>query len=226
MTRRVAAVSIAAGGVLYASWFLQWIVPTDLNAMTSYISELSAVDQPNHWIFRATDFTAGILLIVGSITALASTVRTRWAVAGWVSLALFGLASISDSQSPMRCAETASARCAELGRLDQLGLRDNLHSFTSAGEDLFFGLTMVCLMVVAWRIGAPSRLRHIATVVAALIVIAWAWTTVEAAHFELRDVDDVLGLAQRTEVTLIGVWLVLVSFALLRIRSERPTPVS
>lgn len=224
MTRRIAALAIAAGGILYAAWFLQWIAPTDLSAVSSYISELSAADQPHHWIFRGTDLVAGILLIIGSIAALRSTTRTRWAVAGWVSLALFGVSSISDSQSPMKCAETANARCARLGELDELGLRDNLHTFTSAGEDLFFGVAMICLMVVAWRIGAPSRLRRIATTVAVLIVIAWAWTTASAARFELRHIDSFLGVAQRTEVTLMGVWLVLVSIALLRARSDhRPS---
>lgn len=226
MTRRVAAAAIAAGGILYAAWFLQWIVPTDLSAVTSYISELSAADQPHHWVFRATDLTAGILLLIGSVAALRSTIRSRWAVAGWISLALFGVSTISDSQSPMRCAETASARCARLGRLDELGLRDNLHTFTSAGEDLFFGITMICLMVVAWRIGVPSRLRQVATTVAVLIVISWAWTSAATARFELGDVDKVLGLAQRTEVTLIGIWLVLVSFALLRVPAERQRGVS
>lgn len=225
MIRRVAAVAIAAGGILYAAWFLQWIVPTNLDAVTSYISELSASDQPHHLVFRSADLVAGILLIVGSIAALATTTRSRWAIAGWVSLTFFGMSTISDSQSPMRCAETANATCARLGRLDELGFRDDLHTFTSAGEDLFFGLTMVCLMVVAWRIGAPSRLRHVATIVAGLIVIAWAWTTASAARFEIDHINDVLGLAQRTEVTLIGLWLVLVSVALLRPEADRPPVV-
>lgn len=223
--RRVAAVTIAGGGALYAAWFLQWIVPTDLSAVSSYISELSAADQPHHWVFRSSDLIAGIMLIVGSIAALISTQRNRWAVAGWVSLLLFGASTISDSQSPMRCAETASAGCARLGALDELGFRDNLHTFTSAGEDLFFLLTMVCLMVVAWRIGAPSKLRHLATTIAILIVISWVWTTASAAKFELRHINDVLGIAQRTEVTLMGVWLVLVSIALLRARADQTLPV-
>lgn len=226
MTRRIAALAIAIGGVLYASWFIQWIVPTKLNPISSYISELSASDQPYPLIFRSVDFTAGVLLIVGSIAALTSGARSRWAVCGWVSLLLFGASTISDSQSPMKCAETASAQCARLGALDQLGVQDTLHSFTSAGEDLFFGLTMLCLMVVAWRVGAPSRLRHVATAVAMLIVGAWAWTTVSEARFELDHVDVVLGLAQRTEVTLIGVWLVLVSLALLRRQSPSELPVT
>ncbi len=216
MTRRVAALAIAAGGILYAAWFLQWIVPTHLSPVTSYISELSASDQPHHLIFRAGDLIAGSLLIIGSVAALMSTPRSRWAIAGWSSLALFGASSISDSQSPMRCAETASAHCARLGALDQLGLRDNLHTFTSTGEDLFFGLTMFCLLMVAWRMGAPTRLRRVATTIAVLIAIAWAWTTVSAARFELHHIDHLLGVAQRTEVTLIGVWLVLVSVAILR----------
>lgn len=221
MTRRIAALAIAAGGVLYSAWFLQWLIPTDLSAVSSYISELSATDQPHHWIFRSLDLASGILIIVGSIAALLSTPRTRWVMAGWGSLLLFGASTIADSQSPMSCAETASVRCARLAELDEVGWADNLHTFTSVGEDLFFGLAMLSLMIVAWRAGVPLVLRRVAMTASAGIVVAWAWTL--AAEFEFLLIDDQLGIAQRLEVTLIGVWLVLVSVELLR-RPDRARP--
>ncbi|MEO6472904.1 MAG: DUF998 domain-containing protein [Aeromicrobium sp.] len=222
--RKVGAIAIAAGGILYASWFVQWVVPTNLSAMSSYISELSASNQPHHLVFRATDLAAGMLLIVGSTAALLSTIRSRWAVTGWVSLLLFGASTIADSQSPLPCAATADPHCDHLSDLGQLGWADSLHTFTSAGEDLFFGLTMLSLMIVAWRIGVPIGLRRAATAIAIGIVLAWAWTLGAAAEFELHlingelRINDQLGVAQRTEVSLIGVWLVLVAIGLLRSR--------
>jgi hypothetical protein len=224
VTRRIAAVAIAAGGVLYAGWFLQWLVRTDLSAMSSYISELSAADQPNHWVFRSTDLASGILIIVGSIAALLSTPRTRWAVAGWVSLILFGASTIAESQTPMSCAETASTRCARLADVGELQWTDGLHVVTSAGEDFFFGVAMLSLMIVAWHAGVPMMLRRIATTVAVAIVIAWAWTLAAAAEFELLHSNDLLGFAQRIEVTLIAIWLVLLSIELLRVRTPRSVP--
>lgn len=226
MTRKIAALTIAAGGILYAAWFLQWIVPTDLSAASSYISELSADDQPSRWVFRACDLASGSLLVVGSIAALRSTVRTRWALAGWISLALFGLSTISDSQTPLPCAATSEPHCERLSDLGQLGIADSLHTVTSAGQDFFFGLTMVCLMVVAFRIDMPNVLRRLASGVAIAVVAAWAWTLTAAAEFELSFINDHLGVAQRTEVTLMGTWLVLVSVALLRVRrpATRPPP--
>lgn len=221
MTRRIAAISIAAGGILYAAWFMQWIVPTQLSAATSYISELSADNQPNRWVFRATDLAAGILLVIGSIAALRSTIRTRWAVLGWASLLLFGISTISDSQSPLPCAATAEAACERLSDRGELGFADTLHAFTTAGEDFFFATTMLCLLVVAWQIGAPIVLRRVALIVAVLIVMAWAGTVAVFFEFELFGVNDHLGVPQRIEVTLMGVWLVVVSVAILRIRRIR-----
>lgn len=227
MTRRIAAISIAVGGILYAAWFIQWIVPTHLNAATSYISELSADNQPNRWVFRGTDLAAGILLVIGSIAALRSTIRQLsltergWAVLGWASLLLFGISTISDSQSPLPCAATAEAACERLSDRGELGFADTLHVFTTAGEDFFFATTMLCLLVVAWQIGAPVVLRRVALIVAILIVMAWAGTVAVFFEFELFSVNDHLGVPQRIEVTLMGVWLVVVSIAILRIRRIR-----
>jgi len=128
---RVAAILIASGGVLYAAWFLQWIVPTDLSATSSFISELSATDQPHHWLFRTTDLLAGVSLVLGSVAAMSSTPRSRWMLTGWASLLLFGVSTIAD-----------------------------------ASEDLFFGMAMLSLMVVAWRSGVPVVLRRVAMAVA------------------------------------------------------------
>ena len=147
--------------------------------------------------------------------ALRSTIRTRWAIFGWVSLLLFGISTISDSQSPLPCAATAEAACHRLSERGQLGFADTLHAFTTAGEDIFFATTMLCLLVVAWQIGAPVVLRRIALMVALLIVLAWAGTVAAAYEFELLATNDHLGVPQRIEVTLMGVWLVLVSIALL-----------
>lgn len=224
--RRTAAVLIALGGVLYAAWFLQWIVPTRLNATSSYISELSATDQPHHWFFRAADMSAGVALVLGSVAAMWSTPRSRWMLAGWGSLLLFGMSTTADSQSPLQCAPTASVRCARLHELGAFGGADGLHTITSAGEDFFFGVAMLSLMVVAWRLGLPVVLRNIALIVAVCIVIAWVWTLAAAAEFEFLHINDQLGVAQRSEVTLIGVWLVLVSVELLRDRGYPSSPAT
>lgn len=222
MMRRAAAILIASGGVLFAAWFLQWIVPTDLSATSSFISELSATDQPHHWLFRTTDLLAGLSLVLGSVAAMSSTPRSRWMLTGWASLLLFGVSTIADSLTPLSCAATASESCRRLTEHGEPGGAFSLHLFASAGEDLFFGVAMMSLMVVALRSGVPVVLRRVAMAVAVAIVVAWAWTLAAAAEFEFLHIDDQLGIAQRVEVTLTGLWLVLVSVELLRVRADRP----
>jgi hypothetical protein len=223
MMRRAAAILIASGGVLYAAWFLQWAVPTDLSATSSYISELSATDQPHHWLFRTTDLLAGLSLVLGSVAAMSSTPRSRWMLTGWASLLLFGVSTIADSLTPLSCAPTASESCRRLTEHAKPGGTVSLHLFTSVAEDLFFGVAMLSLMIVAWRIGVPVVLRRVATGVMGAIIVSWAWTLAAAAEFEFLHIDDQLGVAQRTEVALTGAWLVLVSIELLRVRADRPS---
>jgi len=225
MMLRVAAILIASGGVLYAAWFLQWIVTTDLSATSSFISELSATDQPHHWLFRTTDLLAGVSLVLGSVAAMSSTPRSRWMLTGWASLLLFGVSTIADSLTPLSCAATASESCKRLAEHGEPGGAINLHLFASASEDLFFGMAMLSLMVVAWRSGVPVVLRRVAMAVAVAIVVSWAWTLAAAAEFEFLHIDEQLGIAQRVEVTLTGVWIVLVSIELLRVRAGRPSPI-
>ncbi|MFJ5550256.1 DUF998 domain-containing protein [Streptomyces sp. NPDC093225] len=72
-TRPVAAL-LGLGAAAYTAWVLEVVLATGLDPIRTYVSELAAEDQPLGGLFRATDFTAGLLVFAGALLAL-----VRWA---------------------------------------------------------------------------------------------------------------------------------------------------
>ena len=64
------ALLIGLAGAAYAAWVLEVVLSTGLNPIETYVSELAAQDQPLGGLFRATDFTAGLLAFGGGMLAL------------------------------------------------------------------------------------------------------------------------------------------------------------
>lgn len=103
---------VAAVAVLYNSWVWAPVVAQN-PALTGYLSELAALDQPGSGFFRIADVLAA--LGVAGI-ALAGTRRWRdWLGAGakWTAgaLAAFAAFTILDAIFPMPCATTFDAAC-------------------------------------------------------------------------------------------------------------------
>lgn len=71
---RVAALT-GLGAAAYTAWVLEVVLSTGLNPIRTYVSELAAQDQPLGGLFRATDFTAGLLVFAGGLLALVRLAR-------------------------------------------------------------------------------------------------------------------------------------------------------
>ncbi|KIF03657.1 hypothetical protein PL81_23010, partial [Streptomyces sp. RSD-27] len=102
---------VGLGAAAYTAWVLEVVLSTGLDPIEAYVSELAAQDQPLGGLFRATDFTAGLLVFLGGLLALVRLVRLvrypqarrPWAVAGWAGVALFGAATAADAWLPLSC---------------------------------------------------------------------------------------------------------------------------
>ncbi|MEU9036610.1 DUF998 domain-containing protein, partial [Streptomyces sp. NPDC048352] len=64
------ALLVGLGAAAYTAWVLEVVLSTGLNPIEAYVSELAAQDQPLGGLFRATDFTAGLLVFLGGLLAL------------------------------------------------------------------------------------------------------------------------------------------------------------
>ncbi|MEE4425462.1 DUF998 domain-containing protein [Streptomyces bugieae] len=74
--RRVAAAVLLLGAAAYTAWVLELVLATGLDPVRAYVSELAAADQPLGGLFRATDLTAGLLVLAGALTAMTATAMT------------------------------------------------------------------------------------------------------------------------------------------------------
>ncbi|WP_246491369.1 DUF998 domain-containing protein [Actinomadura alba] len=202
----VASAGMAA--VTYASFVLESVLSPDSDIVNGYVSELSAADQPAHLVYNITDFITGALVIVTAATALVTLRRRPWAVTGWLFLLMFGVAIIGDAAFPLDCAPSRNTTCALLERAGKVSFAHQFHSVTSVSAITCATVGLFALSIAARRHGWwPSLARWgrplaLANVLAAVAVVA------------LMTVGRWLGLAQRVQITILCLNLLLIAWAL------------
>ncbi|MFE7551402.1 DUF998 domain-containing protein [Streptomyces gardneri] len=238
---KAAAVLLGLGALAYTSWVLEVLVRTGLDPIRTYVSELAAADQPLGGLFRATDLVAGLLVLAGALTALAasrgprsprrsgsprpsrSTPRPRpherWAVGGWIALAVFGAATAVDSRLPLSCAPTADPECAARETAGLVPATHTAHAVSSSLAVTGAIAAMIALTVAARRYGRWRPLARTGPALVVLELAATAWTLAAVAAFEAGKGTWALGAGQRLQVLLVAVWLAVLAASLVR---ERP----
>lgn len=215
---------LALGALLYVAWVLEIILLSDIDPLISYVSELSARDQPWSSLFRTTDALAGLVTTLGAVLALRLP-RSRWprlGAVGWGALAGFGLATFADAFFPMACAPTVDALCASQEKAGNLGLSHTVHTFTSVSAGLLLLGAVVALSLLGVR--AAARRAVPLVVLGAVVVIGFIWTLIEVAAITLdAERSGLLGLAQRVQLGAASAWIVVLALLL---RWRYRTPVS
>ncbi|MGW6060094.1 DUF998 domain-containing protein [Streptomyces sp. NPDC055189] len=213
------ALLLALGAVAYSAWLLEAFIGTALSPVSSYVSELAALDQPYGTLFRSTDLTAGLLILAGAAGALLWLPRRRVTVVGWAALALYGAATAVDSRLPMSCAPTADALCEARERAGLVPLSHAAHVVSSSVAVTGALVAMAALTLAARRhavlpslAGAPGRLLVL------LELAATIWTLAAIGAFDAGYGTWALGLGQRFQVLLIAAWLGLLASAVVRRR--------
>ncbi|MFE7583082.1 DUF998 domain-containing protein [Streptomyces gardneri] len=244
---KAAAVLLGLGALAYTSWVLEVLVQTGLDPIRTYVSELAAADQPLGGLFRATDLVAGLLVLAGALTALAasrgprsprrsqssrrprsprpsrSTPRPRpherWALGGWIALAVFGAATAVDSRLPLSCAPIADPECAARETAGLVPATHTAHAVSSSLAVTGAIAAMIALTVAARRYGRWRPLARTGPALVVLELAATAWTLAAVAAFEAGKGTWALGAGQRLQVLLVAVWLAVLAASLVR---ERP----
>ncbi|MEU7032561.1 DUF998 domain-containing protein [Streptomyces sp. NPDC046237] len=228
---RVTAVLLVLGALAYTAWALEAVVRTGLDPVRTYVSELAATDQPLGGLFRATDLTAGLLVLAAAATALLATRRQptdsgrprpharRLVLVGWFALALFGAATAVDSRLPLSCAPTADPACAAR---EASGLVPITHTAHAASSGLAMAgalAAMIALTLAARRYRIWRPLSRTGAVLVALELAATVWTLTAVAAFETGGATWALGVGQRLQVLLVALWLAVLAVSVAR---ERP----
>ncbi|MCX4693632.1 DUF998 domain-containing protein [Streptomyces sp. NBC_01408] len=219
------ALLIGLGAAAYTAWVLEVIFSTGLNPIETYVSELAAQDQPLGGLFRATDFTAGLLVLVGGLLSLIRLVRHAesrrpWAVVGWAGVTLFGAATAADAWLPLSCAPTADPECAARETAGLVPATHQAHAVSSSLAMTGALVGLVALTVAARRYGWFAPLARYGPALVALELLATAWTLTSIALFTAGRGTWALGAGQRLQVLLVAIWLGLLAYS---VHKERRT---
>ncbi|WP_406398208.1 DUF998 domain-containing protein [Streptomyces uncialis] len=220
---RTTALLTAAGTLAYSAWLLEAVLPTGLPRATAYVSELAAEGEPFSALFRATDLLAGLLLLTAALLGLLRpSARLPWAegrpwtLVGWSALALFAAATVADSRLPLSCTPTMDAGCAEREHSGLVPLTHSAHLVTSAMATAAALLTAVALTVAARRYGIGGPVARAGTVLVAAQLAATGWTLGAVWAFGEGLGSWGLGVAQRLQLVLLALWLVVFARTLAR----------
>jgi hypothetical protein len=146
------------------------------------------------------------------IAALAGLVclppRRMFSTVGWTALAVFGGATIADSQAPVGCVPAPGHPCLDepKGLLPQL---HHLHALTSTIAVTAIFVTMIAFTLVARRYRRWPLLGTLGSGVLVLVAVATVWMGLSS----ILDADWALGVAQRIQVGAMSVWLATLGIA-------------
>jgi hypothetical protein len=200
--------------VSYSSWVLEMVLNPHLDVFDGYVSELSARDQPHHLVFSAGDFVTGVLTIVVAGTSLIRLCRRPLAVTGWFFLLSFGGWAIGDSVFSMDCAPSMDTGCALRERAGKVSFSHQFHDVTSSMV-IFCGIAAILVLsMAARRYGWWPALAR------------WGWVLaiteagLAVATLALMLTGEGLGLAQRAQITILCLALLVIAWALLAERGR------
>ncbi|MEU6398127.1 DUF998 domain-containing protein [Streptomyces cinnamoneus] len=219
------ALLIGLAGAAYTAWVLEVVLSTGLNPIETYVSELAAQDQPLGGLFRATDFTAGLLAFAGGLLALVRLLkyaesRRLWAVVGWAGVTLFGAATAADAWLPLSCTPTVDPECAARETAGLVPATHQAHAVSSTLAMTGALVGLVALTVAARRYGWFAPLARYGPVLVAMELLATAWTLSAIAMFTAGRGTWALGAGQRLQVLLVAIWLGLLAHS---VHKERRT---
>jgi uncharacterized protein DUF998 len=199
----------AVAGVTYASFLLESFLSPYLDVIDGYVSELSAVDQPYHLVYSGGDLITGVLSATVAVIALMTLRRRPWAVAGWSALLLFGICAIGDAIFPLDCAPSLETGCALRERAGQVSFSHEFHAVTSSAVITFGTVALFALSMAARRYGwwpALARWGRPLAVAEAVFAVATLGLMVTTGTW--------LGLAQRIQISVLCVGLLIIAWAL------------
>ncbi|WP_433333170.1 DUF998 domain-containing protein [Spirillospora sp. CA-294931] len=198
--------------VTYSTFLLEHFLSPDLDVINGYVSELSARDQPFDRVYGGGDLLTGLLVIAVAVTALVTTRRRRWAVAGWVFLGLYGLCAIGDALFPLDCAPSLETGCALRERSGHLSFSHEFHAVTSSMVIAFGVAALLTLSIAARRYGWWPALARWGWLLA-LLETVFALSTVLAMLL-----GRWLGIIQRVQIAILCLGLLTIAWALLEDR--------
>ncbi|WP_172120544.1 DUF998 domain-containing protein [Actinomyces faecalis] len=145
---------LAIGVILAYNTWLAWPLNGNPRAMTGYLSELAASDQPYFWFFRGGDLVSALLFAVVAWSGQWAwwPWLGRWAPRTAGALGVASVATALDCVAALPCAESHDAVCKATPSLAR-----DLHAVTSTCVSLAFLATFLLVLAALVESGGWSR---------------------------------------------------------------------
>jgi uncharacterized protein DUF998 len=214
---RIGALCGLAGLVAYCDFPIEGLTGSRLSPARAYVSELSVAGQPFSGVFRLSDLVAGVGLMVFAWT-LGTWLQTARAWAAGRLLALAGTCAVVDGIWPMTNAPSTGR--ASPG-LDLAGITSRLLQVHAVSGLVGFSSILIAMGLLSSVLQRRANARWLGPTGLAAVAVA---TTLGALEIGM-DLAGVawVGLAERVQLSTIGVWLGAVVFDVLR-ETQRPKP--
>lgn len=219
---------LVAAALLYLGVVVEAVAGWPLDPVSSYLSELAALDQPTSTLFRSMDLAAAIF-VVGGLALLVIAYRRDRADGGaaasraqrvvfW-ALLTFGAATMIDALLPLDCALSVGD-CAAREDAGDVSLAHQAHTFSSVTAGLS---SFVVSAGVVWLARARRRtlLGFTARLAGALGPVLGVVTGAIGMFGSPLPVGT--GIAQRIQIIAFAVVLALV-VPVLTLRRPGPSP--
>ncbi|MFB7877335.1 DUF998 domain-containing protein [Nocardia sp. NPDC056064] len=202
------ALAIAAAGLCYSSWVLEFVLPIHVDPVDTFLSELDAEGKPYREVFATADKLVGLLLIPAALGGLLVFRRRALTTTGWLALLCFGASTIADAMLPLHDCDPAVSDCGDSGLFPQL---HQPHALTSTLAVTSIAVAAFAFSAAAYRYHRWAILREFGVVVLLVGSAATIWMLVA----DNLSGSYALGIAQRIQVGAMSLWLLALAAAVL-----------
>ncbi|HET9721410.1 MAG TPA: DUF998 domain-containing protein [Candidatus Saccharimonadales bacterium] len=197
-------------GLCFNNWVLGLFLNPSLYQHNGSVSEFSAVSQPDHWIFRSLDISAGVLMVI-------LTAAIFWFVKNHISgktmaalLAILGVSNIFDAIFTLPCSETLSQRCVIPVNLSLTHYQMPVHGYSSIIIAICYLLVPLAGLIYANR--RNLRFLRAASWLAILVAIAdfvlASLQYISSQSFSVRT----SGFGQEVHMLVFAAWIIVLGF--------------
>ena len=158
-------------GIAYSMWILEFVLPTGLSPLQSFVSEHYVVSQPYHALFRCADVVAGVvyMVVASRLTRLLTYGLAGTAVV--IGLGVFGLTTVTDALFVPDCIATTDPVCERLELTGHVSWQHLVHLGSSVASQIAFIVVAFGIEHLATVYGTAAE-RVVTRVLLAILVIS------------------------------------------------------
>ncbi len=162
---------LAVASVAYSMWLLEFVLPTGLSPVQSFVSEHYVVSEPYQALFRGFDVVAGIVYVVASVRLRRLLPSEPSGASVAIGLGVFGLTTVIDALFVPDCIATINPVCERLELTGHVSWHHLLHLGSSFVSQLAFIVVALGIQHLATLRGT-ARERILTRLLLALLLIA------------------------------------------------------